>query len=93
MNTIRINKEDMHQYLPVKTEVLSNKDAIIKRLTNLIEAMKLGNLYKQKSKIKFITHQGSVVEVETTIWFASDKHTILKGGIVIPTHSIIEITY
>jgi hypothetical protein len=93
MNSIRINKEDMYKYLPIKTEVLSTKEAIIQRFTNLVEAMKLGNLYKQKAKIKFLTDEGTIVQVETTIWFASDRHTFLKGGILIPTHSIIEITY
>jgi glutamate racemase len=93
MNAINISKEDIRKYQPAKTEVLSTKEAIIRRFTNLLEAMKLGNLYKQKAKIKFLTEQGSIMEFEATIWFASEKHTFLKGGMMLPNHSIIEITY
>jgi len=93
MNATKISKEDIIRYQPASTEVLSSTEAILKRFASLLEAMKLGNLYKQKAKIKFLTQHGGIVEFEATIWFASEKHTLLKGGILLPNHSIIEITY
>ncbi len=49
--------------------------------------MILGNGSKGKSKIFFISQIG-ILEVETTVWAASDDEINLKGGLMIPLHAI-----
>jgi len=55
-------------------------------------AVRLGNEYKGKTNIIFETTQGPK-EVATTIWSLTDTYMELKGGMVIPLNSIIEIHF
>lgn len=91
MKSLRINKEELIKVLPTQTEVLQSHEMIKNRLNNLIQAMKLGNLYKQKARIILKTENEHLVEVEATIWNVSESHTQLKGGITIPNKSIIDV--
>ncbi len=55
-------------------------------------AVRLGNEYKGKTHIIFETTQGPK-EVETTVWSLTDGYLQLKGGMLIPLHSIIDIHF
>lgn len=55
-------------------------------------AVRLGNEFKGKTTITFETTQGPK-SVETTIWSITDKHLHLKGGMIIPLESIIDLHF
>ena len=83
-----IAKEEIPKYkiIPAfvdKTQEWENK---------LHYAERLGNQFKGKTCIIFETTDGPR-EVETTVWSVTDKYLHLKGGMVIPLNSIIEVHY
>ncbi len=55
-------------------------------------AARLGNEFKGKTAITFETTQGPC-EVETTVWSVTEKYLQLKGGILIPLQSVIQVHY
>lgn len=55
-------------------------------------ATRLGNEFKGKTAIVFETTQGPC-EVETTVWSVTEKYLQLKGGILIPLQSVIQVHY
>lgn len=89
METMMIEKE-MLAMLPLKSadcptaidrEVLRDK---------LNEAALLGNTYKSKCTLTIQTADGAR-KVNTTVWYASDNHVCLKGGITIPVKCIVNL--
>ncbi len=50
-------------------------------------AVKLGNSYKEKISIVFRDNEGLKM-VETTVWQATKKHIVLKGGVIIPFNRV-----
>ncbi len=91
MNTIRlINKEDIPSVKFVSYEVLDKESDKLLRRELIEKAMILGNSSKGKSKIFFMSEDG-LLEVETTVWQASDDLITLKGGLMIPVHCIERI--
>jgi hypothetical protein len=88
-----IAKEKLSEIQFTKEDVLS--DPAKKRLRNIYlkKAELLGNGYKGKVKMFFKTLEGNVLCVETTIWAANEEYITLKGGINIPTKSILEIEF
>ncbi|MBS1651721.1 MAG: hypothetical protein JSU07_06890 [Bacteroidetes bacterium] len=93
MFTSIINKEDICALSFPKNDVIT--DSILKhaRLERLKTALILGNGFKHKVKIIFQADNGHKVMVNTTIWFVSDTHVSLKGGIIIPIRSIEEVIF
>lgn len=85
-----IEKEDIRGLKFPDTEVLSSKDSIRLRESDLARALKLGNLEHNKIKIVFEDSEG-LKQVETTVWGVTDKRVILKQGVLIPIHRIHEI--
>ncbi|MFN6945233.1 MAG: hypothetical protein ACK4ND_09815 [Cytophagaceae bacterium] len=75
------------------------EDALIdpaqKRLRDIYlkKAEMLGNGYKSKVKLIFQTDESALMAVETTIWSANDEYISLKGGINIPTKSVVDIEF
>ncbi|WP_353132030.1 hypothetical protein [Pseudopedobacter sp.] len=55
-------------------------------------ALRLGNTFKSKANIVFNTTSGPK-RVETTIWNVTPDYLELKGGVLISTHSLLEIDY
>lgn len=86
MKTIQIEKEQlpMLPLFPVKER--NNNDLP----TKLKEAEYLSNNDKNKCKITLLSHDGFIC-VNTTIWYVSDEHICLKGGITIPIKCIYDI--
>lgn len=85
-----IEKEEIPSQKFVSFEVLNKKEDIQSRRETIEKAMLLGNSSKGKSKIFFMTESG-LLEVETTVWSASDDVVTLKGGVMIPVHCIERI--
>lgn len=87
---LSIEKESIVGLKFPDNDVLSTKDEIKIRHSNLERALKLGNLEHNKIKIVFEDADG-VKQVETTVWGVTDKRVILKQGVLIPIHRIHEI--
>lgn len=91
MNTVKmIAKEDIPNVKFVSFEVLDKMDDKLARREQIEKAMLLGNNSKGKSKIFFMSEDG-LLEVETTVWAASDDVVTLKGGVMIPVHCIEKV--
>lgn len=81
-----IPKEEVIQYQFVKADV---RDVEVTK-EKLQSAMRLGNEFKGKSQITFLTTKG-LKKIETTIWSATDRYIQIKGGVSIPISSIVRL--
>lgn len=61
-----------------------------KLMTKLKDATSLGNIDHHKCRITFHDDQGLKI-VETTIWATGDKNIVLKHGMTIPIHRIVDV--
>ncbi len=87
---ISIDKENISGLKFPDTDVLKSNDDIKMRAIHLERALKLGNLEHNKIKIIFEDTEGRK-QVDTTVWGVTDKRVILKQGVVIPIHRILEV--
>ena len=85
-----VQKESLPEYHYPKGEVLLSLEDVTLRKAILERATTLGNAYHSKVKIDFETTNG-IKEVETTIWATTEKYVLLKGGIAIPIHCILDV--
>lgn len=83
-----IEKEEIPDYKIIPAFV----DNTTQWKSRLEYAVRLGNEFKGKTHITFETTQGPK-SVETTIWSITDRHLHLKGGMLIPLESIIDIHF
>ena len=86
----KIQKEVVTNFHFSKNEVLHTNEEVKLRKYMLERATTLGNAYHSKVIIDFETTDGTK-EVDTTIWATTEKHILLKGGITIPIHCILDI--
>lgn len=86
-----IDKEKIESLKFPNSEVLTDKDAIKERESELNRALTLGNLEHTKIKIYFEDDMSKKI-VETTVWGVTDKRVILKQGVVIPIHRVHKIS-
>ncbi|MES2133044.1 MAG: hypothetical protein V4506_11885 [Bacteroidota bacterium] len=86
-----IDKEKIESLKFPSIEVLTDKDAIKERESELNRALTLGNLEHTKIKIYFEDDMSKKI-VETTVWGVTDKRVILKQGVVIPIHRVHKIS-
>ncbi len=82
-----IEKENIKFLTFPKKEILPKTQEKIIRKMDLLRALALGNLQRNKVKIIFIDNEG-LKKVETTIWGCTDKEVILKQGTIIPIERI-----
>ena len=92
-NITMIEKENISELKFAASEVLENETSIVKRNYNIQKAVRLGNLYKGKVKIKFRNIAHELVLVHTTIWALGNDYISLKGGKSIPIRAIEEIEF
>lgn len=85
-----IEKEKISELIFLEKEVLKTIDDFSKRKSEIHMAMLLGNKYKGKVKIIFEDSEGTK-QVETTVWGVTDKYVLLKKGLMLPIHRILEI--
>lgn len=88
-----IAKEKLSEVQFTHEDVLTDPAKIRLRNIYLQKAEKLGNIYKEKVKMIFKTRNGLLLGVETTIWAANEEYITIKGGINIPTKSILDIEF
>lgn len=88
-----IEKEELSTILFSKNDVI--EDPVKRRLRQIYleRAERLGNAYHGKVKMTFVTDSGKHMMVHTTIWSADQQYITLKGGIHIPTISIVEVEF
>lgn len=55
-------------------------------------AMRLGNEFKAKAFIAFMTADGPRA-IETTVWTVAGDYLQIKGGVLIPLSSLLDIDY
>jgi hypothetical protein len=82
-----IEKETIGNLKFPVTEVLTERERIVERKSDLERALSLGNLEHSKIRIYF-EDEASRKVVETTVWGVTDKRVILKQGIGIPISRI-----
>lgn len=81
-----IPKEEVKHYRFIQADI---RDVEVTK-EKLQSAMRLGNEFKGKSQITFLTTQG-LKRIETTIWSATDNYIQIKGGVSIPISSITKL--
>ncbi len=74
-------------------EVILDDDRRRVRSYNLRKALKLGNIYKRKVTIHYMTLKGVVDKIETSVWAVGDQFISLKKGNTIPIHAIDYIEF
>lgn len=92
-NITLVQKEQLKAVRFQKLEVLPEKPLRQNRQYKLNRAMILGNIDHNKVNIIFKTEDGSLQQVETTIWAVSEDHITLKGGVSIPVRAIIDLEF
>lgn len=82
-----IEKEEVinYHFVPVGKE----ESSITKE--KLERALRLGNEYKSKTVIAFLTDQGPK-KIETTVWTLTENHIQIKGSVSIPLTSLIDLS-
>lgn len=83
-----IEKEQLSQFKFIAAP--EDKSATFKE--KLEAATRLGNEFKAKTEISFLTDAGPK-RIETTIWSFTEKYLQIKSGVSIPLKSILEIDY
>ena len=81
-----IEKEEVSQYHLIKAE--TGNENITKE--KLQRALRLGNEFKGKTKITFMTDQG-LKRIETTVWSVTDEFIQIKGGVALPLYALVNI--
>lgn len=86
----KIIEKEMLPYLPLKR--VDKVEPISKGILHakLNDAANRGNLYKSKCTL-FLQSTEGIHKVHTTIWYASESHICLKGGITIPIHCVVDV--
>lgn len=85
-----VEKEQLASLEFYPEEVLSTDLERQERSRNLYLGMVLGNAYKSKVKIVFKSLSGLNL-VDTTIWAATDKNIVLKGGMLLPVSCVLQV--
>lgn len=85
-----IEKEEVSSLHFPSDQVEISKEEISQLKRKLRKAMILGNLHHNKIKIVF-RDDTEIKEVRTTIWATGEKHVVLKQGITIPIHRILDV--
>jgi hypothetical protein len=92
-STNTIEKEYLPRLTFVQDDVLSDSLSRQVRQFNLKRAQTLGNGYRKKVTISFLTASKETKRVETTVWSVGNFYVSLKGGIVIPINAISEVEF
>jgi len=80
--TLKFPAEDLHKN-PADRKTL---------VDNLTKATTLGNIDQHKCRITFMDAEG-LKQVETTIWATGEKNIVLKHGMTIPIHRIVDVSF
>jgi hypothetical protein len=84
-------KEQIPELNCFKNEVLETDSDIRLRKISIERATQLSKNFYLKALIVFKTQEG-LKEVRTTIWAATDKNIVLKGGVTLPVCCIKSVS-
>ncbi len=81
-----IEKEEVinYHFLPVEKKESNVTQEKLER------ALRLGNEFKSKTSISFLTDQGPK-KIETTVWTLTEHFIQIKGSVSIPLKSLINV--
>ncbi len=85
-----IEKESIPSLHFPNEPVEKSNDQLLILKKKLRRSMILGNIHRTKMRIIFEDEDG-VKEVQTTIWAVGDRNIVLKRGIIIPIHRLIDV--
>lgn len=94
MDTITKTHIDKSEILNLKfssEEVLSEIDDRKKRDWKLGRALRVGNNYKTHVNLIFQDENGKVYSTELTVWAVTEQQVVLKGTMMVPITSVIDI--
>lgn len=83
-----IDKEDVINYHFLQ---VSKEESRVTR-EKLERALRLGNEFKGKTRISFLTDQGPKL-IETTVWSVDEQFILIKRGVEIPISSIVDMEW
>ena len=89
--SIQQTQEILSRQQFLDTEVLPTQAERDARREALYYGMVLGNNYKRKVRIAFLTYEGRV-DIESQIWAITESKISLKGGATIPIGCIKSVT-
>lgn len=81
-----ISKEEVVNYQLITVD--TKESQVTKE--KLERALRLGNEFKGKTKISFMTDRGPKM-IETTVWTLTDNYIQIKGSVSIPLKSLIDL--
>lgn len=85
-----VDRESLESISFPSEEVLEDVRARQERSSRIHRATSLGNLELKKVMIVFDDGRG-IKKVHTTIWAQTFEKIVLKDGIIIPVHRIVDI--
>lgn len=85
----RLQSKDSRSKYSVK-DVLTSQEEVQNRQFDLIQAMKLGNSFKQSVKLYYKESNLNKC-IESAILYVSNEHVTLRGGFVLPIKSIYKV--
>lgn len=86
----KVEKEQLDEIEFVEKEVLASVEERRRRVFLLEQAMILGNGFKKKVRIYFMSKSGPCV-LETTVWGVTERNVLFKGGRTVPIHAIYRV--
>lgn len=89
-STVVIEKESIPTLNFPTDPVRKSKEQLQVLKNKLKRSMILGNVHRTKMRIIFEDETGKK-EVQTTIWAVGDKNIVLKKGIIIPIHRLVDV--
>lgn len=90
-NITTVQKEQIHLLRFFRNEVILEKAQQKLRKSDLERALFLGNIDHNKVSILFKIEDGTLLQVNTTIWAVTEESVVLKGGVNIPINAIVDI--
>lgn len=86
----KVEKEQLDEIEFVEEEVLGSAGERRRRAFLLEQAMILGNGFKKKVRIYFMSKNGPCM-LETTVWGVTERNVLFKGGRTLPISSIYRV--
>lgn len=87
-----IEKEQVAHLRFPPIEIARTKEEKNSLMEKLRQATILGNIDHSKIRIIFDDAEGRKM-IETTIWATGDKNIVIKQGMTIPIHRIVDINF
>ena len=87
------NKVMAEMYLSNDTSFQVVYERRKERQEKLQKALVLGNIYKTHVQLMMVNSSHQHIKTTATVWAVTEKYVTLKGGVVIPVGSIMDIVF